>query len=220
MEDSTERVADLTISAFAEALASAQPTPGGGAAAALAASLAVSLSAMVIRLSIGRPKYAEHADLHAEALAAADAARARFLDLADADAEAYAGYVAARRLPHDSQEEELIRAAATRDAARTAATVPLTVIQECHQQIDIVERLVGRTNPNVASDLDVAALLLDAGARSAAANVVVNLDATGDQGYADAALEELDERLRQIESATARIRERIGGAAPHGSRTA
>jgi formiminotetrahydrofolate cyclodeaminase len=209
MSQSIERVRDMTLSGYTEALASEQPTPGGGSAVALAATLAASLTSMVVRLSLDRPKYEQHAALHSEALAAADTARLRFLTLADDDADAYGAYMEARRLPHESRDEELVRAAAVRDAARLAATVPLTVVQECHKLIDLVERVAGRTNSNVASDLDVAALLLEGAARGAAANVTVNLAAIGDDGFADAVLAELDQRLRQILGAAARIRERV-----------
>lgn len=202
-------VADTTLGEFTELLASEQPTPAGGSATALAGALAASLTAMVVRLSLERPKYAQHAALHAEALAASDAGRARFLELADDDAAAYTAYLEAGRLPHGSRDEELKRASATREAARGAVIVPLTVIQACHAQSDLVERLAGRTNVNVASDLDVAALLLESAARGAASNVIVNLPAVEDGGYSDAVLAELDQRLRQIQSATARTRERV-----------
>ena len=204
-----ERVMDATLSEFTEALASAEPTPGGGGATALAGALAASLTAMVVRLSVGRPAYEQHAALHAEVLAASDSARLRFLGLADEDATAYRAFMEARRLPHDSKEQELRRAAASRDAARRAAIVPLTIVQQCHHQIDLVERLAGRGNANAASDLDVAALLLECAAKGAGANVTVNLAAVEDEGFADAALAELDQRLRQIQGATARTRERV-----------
>ena len=51
-----ERVTDATLGAYAEALASAQPTPGGGSAAAVAATLAASLTAMVV-VPAGRMKF-------------------------------------------------------------------------------------------------------------------------------------------------------------------
>ena len=209
MSESTEHVADMTLGDFAEALASERPTPGGGGAAALAAALGAGLTSMVIRLSLDRTTYQEHAALHAEALAHSDAARLRFLVLADEDAAAYTAFLQARRLPHEDKEQELGRAAATRDAARLAAMVPLTMVQECHRQIDLVERVAGRTNANAASDLDVAALLLESAAKGAAANVAVNLAAIEDVGFADAVLAELDQRLRQIQNSTARTRERV-----------
>lgn len=209
MTESDARVAAATVGDFAEALASAQPTPGGGAATAVAAVLAASLSAMVVRLSVERPKYEQHAALHTEALAASDQARARFMALADADAAAYAAYRAARSMLHDTQAQEEARAEAVKNAAREAAVVPLTVVQACHQQIDLVERLAGRTNLYVASDLEVAALLLESAARGAAANVIVNLPSVGDDGYGSAVTAELSQRLQQIQSAADRTRERI-----------
>jgi formiminotetrahydrofolate cyclodeaminase len=214
MSDATVSVTDMTLGAYMEALASEQPTPGGGSAAAVAATLAASLTAMVIRLSLGRAKYEQHAELHAEALAASDTARARFLELADKDAEAYAGYRAARKMPHETEAEEEAREAATREAARAAAAVPLAAVEECHRQIELVERLAGRTNAYVASDLEVAALLLEGAARSAAANVMVNLDSIGDPGYSSAVTAELDQRLQLIQSASDRTRERVAHGGP------
>jgi formiminotetrahydrofolate cyclodeaminase len=202
-------VADQRLGDFSEALASEQPVPGGGAAAAVSAALAASLTAMVVRLSLDRPKYADFADLHAEALTASDAARVRFLELADADANAYAAYRAARVLPHETDTQEEARTAATRDAARGATSVPLDLVKACHAQVALVDRLAGRTNLYVASDLEVAALLLDSAARAAAANVRANLPSVGDEGYASAVTAEVDQRLQQIQSTADRARERV-----------
>jgi methenyltetrahydrofolate cyclohydrolase len=200
---------DQRLGDFFEALASEAPAPGGGAAAALSAALAASLTAMVVRLSLDRPKYADFADLHSEALAASDSARSRFLELADSDATAYAAYRAARSLPHETEAEEEARAAATRDAARGATTVPLQVVRACHAQMELVDRVAGRTNLYVASDLEVAALLLDSAARAAAVNIRANLPSIGDEGYASAVTAELDQRLQQIQSTADRARERV-----------
>lgn len=205
----TDPVSEQRLGLFAEALASEQAVPGGGAAAAVSAALAASLTAMVVRLSLGRAKYAEFADLHAEALVASDAARVHFLELADDDAAAYAAYMAARSLPRETDAEREARAAAIRDAARIATKVPLATVRACQAQVDLVDRCAGRTNLNVASDLEVAALLLESAARAAAANVRVNLPFIGDDSYASAVIAELDQRLQQVQGSADRARERL-----------
>lgn len=205
----TDPVADQRLGDFCEALASEQPVPGGGAAAAVSAALAASLTAMVVRLSLDRPKYADFGDLHAQALAASDAARSRFLQLADEDATAYAAYRAARSMPRETEAEKESREAATRDAARIATKVPLELVKACQAQVELVDRCAGRTNLYVASDLEVAALLLDSAARAAAANVRVNLPSIGDEGYASAVTAEVDQRLQQVQSTADRARERV-----------
>lgn len=205
----TDPVADQNLGGFLEALASEQPVPGGGAAAAVSAALAASLTAMVVRLSLDRPKYAEFAALHDEALAASDATRRRFLQLADEDAAAYAAYRAARSMPRETDAQQEAREAATRDAARVATKVPLEVVRTCQAQVELVDRCAGRTNLYVASDLEVAALLLDSAARAAAANVRVNLPSIGDEGYASAVTAELDQRLQGVQSTADRARERV-----------
>ena len=175
--------------------------------------MAASLTAMVVRLSLDRPKYAEHADLHTRALAASDAARARLLELADEDAEAYRAYRSARALPHADEAQTQARDEATRVAARRATDVPLAIVKACQAQIGLVERLAGRSNLNVASDLEVAAVLLEAAARAGATNVSANLDSIGDEGVASAIRAELSQRLQQIQRDADRARERVAKGA-------
>ena len=51
---------EQSVAEFLEDTASANPTPGGGSVSALAGALAAALATMVARLTIGKPKYAEH----------------------------------------------------------------------------------------------------------------------------------------------------------------
>ncbi len=199
----------LTLSAFSVALASDSPTPGGGSAAAVAASLAASLVCMVTRLSQGRPRYAAFEATHTRALEFAEQARSRFLELAGEDAAAYAALVRARGLVRDTDAERAVRDEAVRRAAHDAARVPMLVVRECYALIDHVDRLAGRSNLNASSDLDVAARLLEAAARGAGANVIVNLPAVGDERLADSMLGELEVRLHELVSAVARIASQV-----------
>ena len=211
MDGNGARFADLRIHEFVDRLASAEPVPGGGSASAIAAGLAAALLAMVSRLSAGRPKYAAYTDVHERVLATADAATTRFLALADEDATAYAAYAAARRLPRDTAEQQAERDAALRRAAREASRVPMEVVHECRRMAAEAEALAGRSNLNAASDVDVAAYLLEAAARGAAANVLVNLDGIGDAELADQITAELLAHTAAIEELTARTREIVGG---------
>jgi formiminotetrahydrofolate cyclodeaminase len=220
MSEPGRSVAEMTIDAFTRDLASDSPTPGGGSAAAVAAALAASLAAMVVRISLGRTDLAQHADLFAEALAASDVLRSRFLELATEDASAYSAYREARRLPHATEAEAATRTAASRDAARGAAAIPLALVEACHRQAGLVERLAGRTLTSVASDLVVAALLLESAARGAAANVVVNLPAVEDERHAADVTARLELWLGQIEADAARTREYVGANARRGPETA
>lgn len=197
--------AALTLQSFSQALASADPTPGGGSAAAVAASLAASLTAMVARLSADRPKYVAYAATHGRVLERAEAARQRFLALADEDAAAYEAFGAARRLPKESASEVAARDAAIGAAAVRAAEVPLEVVRHCHALVHEIESLAGRSNLNAASDLDVAALLVLAAARGAGANVIVNVPSIGDRRVTDSLLSEVESRVHEIESAVARV---------------
>ena len=197
--------AQTTLADFMEALASSKPVPGGGSASAVAGSLAASLTVMVARLSLDRPKYAPYAVSHARAIAIGDAARRRLLTLADDDSEAYAAFSAALKLPRESDEERGERDRAVRAAARHAAEVPLEVVRECQQLVQQIESLSGRSNLNAASDLDVAALLAQAAARGAGANVITNLPMAEDPRFAGASLSELEGHLHSIESVVAMV---------------
>src|SRR5207247_6494430 len=129
-------------------------------------------------------KYAAHAALHHESQAVGRRLATRFLDLADEDAVAYAEFAAAMKLPRGSDQEHAERKAALSTAARRAAEVPLQTVEACLELVAAAESLVGRSNVNASSDLDVATLLGEAAARGAAANVLINLPSVDDERYA------------------------------------
>jgi formiminotetrahydrofolate cyclodeaminase len=190
---------DLTLGAFVDELASAAPVPGGGSASAVAASLGAALVAMVSSLSEGRPKYAAHADLHYRSQAIGRRLAARFLSLADEDADAYADFAAAMKLPRESETERTVRKAALSLAAKRAAEVPLLTVEACLELVATAESLVGRSNPNASSDLDVATLLGEAAARGAAANVLINLPSVDDDSFSGEATARVVALLTSIE---------------------
>jgi formiminotetrahydrofolate cyclodeaminase len=215
-DDASPRTAfaDLTLGAFVDRLASAEPVPGGGSASAVAASLGAALVAMVAALSLGRPKYAEHSALHQQAIDVGQRLSRRFLELADDDAAAYATYAAAMKLPKDTDQERSARSVAMATAALTASEVPLAILEACFELVVTAEVLAGRSNVNASSDLNVAAQLGEAAARGAAENVLVNLPAVADESFAREATTRVMSRLDAIATLAAETHQAVRSGSP------
>ncbi|HSS34669.1 MAG TPA: cyclodeaminase/cyclohydrolase family protein [Patescibacteria group bacterium] len=216
METESQPFRQMTVADFVGHLASSEPVPGGGSASAVAAALGAGLVAMVAALSAGRPKYAQHEATHATAGAIGRELSDRFLALAEADSQAYAGFSAALKMAKETEPERTARSAALQSAARVAAEVPLACVEACRELVLAAEMLAGRSNANASSDLAVASLLGEAAARGAAANVLVNLPSVGDEPYAATMTSRVEGLLAEITASGAALRDVVAsGVARH-----
>ncbi|SDK65729.1 Formiminotetrahydrofolate cyclodeaminase [Glycomyces sambucus] len=185
-----------TIEEWLTDLASEQPAPGGGAAAGVNAAMGAALVSMVCNLTIGKPKFAEHEAVMREVLAEAERLRLEALQLAEDDAEAFSGVVAAYRLPKSSDEEKAARTAAIQSGLIEAAAVPLAVARVAAEVIKLSGRVLEGSNPNVLSDVAVAASAAKSALESAALNVDINLVSIKDAGERERLAGALNEALQ------------------------
>ncbi|HEU4571163.1 MAG TPA: cyclodeaminase/cyclohydrolase family protein, partial [Candidatus Limnocylindrales bacterium] len=84
-------------------------------------------------------------------------------------------------------------------------------LEVCLAVVSAAESLAGRCNTNAASDIGVAALLAEAAAHGAAANIFVNLPSVGDEAYAAEMTARAKRILDEIERLAASAHETIGG---------
>ena len=195
----------LSISDFSLALASDSPAPGGGSAAAAAGASGASLLAMVVRLTLGKEKYrASWPEL--EPLAGRlEEARVRLLELVDEDTKAFDAVVAARRLPKDGPEAAAQRTRAMDEANVVATTVPTQTAFFAHEALKTAPLVLGKGNPNAASDAWVAALLLHAAVLGALANVRINLPGVHDPELSRGFRDDADDLERKATQALAEM---------------
>ncbi len=195
---------DQSLGQFLGTLSAGHAAPGGGSAAALTVALGASLCAMAARLSAR-----QLAGLDIEFLVAeAERLRGSAASLVQADAESYRGVVAALRdqpgqdpgAPRHLMDPDFGQQRSRIDAALSeAATIPMEVVEVAAQTARLAARLAADGNPRLRGDAITAALLAEAGARSAAVLVSINLAAwPGDQrpARAQALLGEIGRAVR------------------------
>jgi methenyltetrahydrofolate cyclohydrolase len=173
----------MSVAELLDALASPNPTPGGGTAAAIAGAMGTSLLVMVAGLA----KSKNNTDDEKAALATARDVllplTVRLRQLADADAESFDRVMAAYRLPKIADDEKATRTRAIQSALQGATVVPLDTLRACAQALAQARAVAEHGNASAASDAGVAIGLLGAAAAGADANVRTNLEGIKDEAF-------------------------------------
>lgn len=203
---------ERTLAEYLDALASSEPTPGGGSTAALAGALAAGLVSMVCNLTIGKRRYRESEPGLRQVLAQAEALRGRLGELMARDAAAYDGVMRAYRLPQSTAQEQAARQSAMQQALQEATRVPLEIAEGCAQVIELALPAAELGNPWAVSDAGAGALLAEAALHAALLNVEINLRSLEDGSFAQEArqrLQDLTARARQKDRVVALVQQRI-----------
>ena len=168
--------------------------------------------AMVCRLTIRRPKYAEHEALAEDVLPKADELTQKLLDAVQKDTDAFDEVIAAFKMPKETESQKAERSAAIQIAYKAAVASPAAIADYCLTVMRLAETLMGKSNSNAASDLAVGALQAHAGFKGAVANVRINLPflknadyTTEKKAWLDHSEKEAGELIRSVESGMARL---------------
>jgi formiminotetrahydrofolate cyclodeaminase len=188
-----------SLKTYSDALASGGPTPGGGSAAALVGALGAALNSMVANFTVGREKFAAVDAQARDLLAESEHLRADLERLTQADTEAYAQVSAAYKMPRDTDEEKAARQDAIQEALKAAAQVPMEAVRACHRVLEIANELLAVGNPNLITDVGVAARFALAALECATLNAEINLIHIKDRSYVEASFDSMKPLLAEGE---------------------
>jgi len=194
-----------SLSAYLDDAAAGKDAPGGGSVSAAGGALGASMASMVCNFTVGREKFAEVEGRVKEILAKAEDVRAKMSRYIDEDVEQYKKVTAAYKMPKETDEQKAARRAAIQEALKSAMSVPLQTFREAHSLILDLKDLVEMGNPNLISDVGVAAIFLQAAMDGARLNIDINLKYIKDEELVEKVRAEVEEKSFEAKTVTTEV---------------
>jgi formiminotetrahydrofolate cyclodeaminase len=207
----SEKLTEKPVRTFLDELASSAPAPGGGSVAALAGALGAALISMVSNLTIGKEKYAAVQDDIKALLNKSENLRQQLTGLLEEDVAVYTRLSQTMKMPRDTEEQKAARTKAMDRDLKAAAEVPLRVAEACVAVMELCRPVAEKGNINAVSDVGVGILMAEAGLRSAALNVLINLGWIKDTVYVNDTRKKLDALLKGKPELRDKIYEFVAG---------
>jgi formiminotetrahydrofolate cyclodeaminase len=161
--------------------------PGGGSAAALNAAMGASLISMVVNFTVGKPRYAAFEPELKQILSKSEKLRNDFLELVDLDVVAY-------------QSKDL----------RKALDEPLMLARLCCEAARLCPPLIKKGNPNLITDVAIAAVFLESAFVSACFNVEINLKSLDQKKLSQGIKKELGQKIKIIQKIRKNTEDGVG----------
>ena len=201
-----------SLEPFLRALASGEPTPGGGAASAAMGAVGASLAAMACRLTEGKSEFDAHRarikHLETESLRL----QAALLKAVDEDSASYNAVIEALRLPKSDDKAKAARSAALQSAFKWATNVPLSVADLAAQTLEALAEIAPIGMQSAISDVGVGAKAARAAFDGASYNVLINLGSIKDTDFVVNASSRLNASRQRAERASAAVDEKVRAA--------
>ena len=173
------------------------------------------MACMAANFTVGKKKFKDVEGRVSELLEKCDAARKALLRYVDEDVAAYTHVSGAYSMPKSTPEEKAARRAAIQDALKIAMGTPTNVFRACAEVLGTLDELADLGNPNLISDVGVAAALVLGALDGAQLNVEINLASLKDEALVAstrAALEQIgpparDAARKTLDKVYGRVRE-------------
>lgn len=174
---------------FNQALASADPTPGGGAAAAMAAAMGCGLVLMAARTTFNRKTTPDDIKVKLDtSIRKLASLNVQLNHLIQADGDAYMAYLVAKKLPKENPARDNEIQQALLYAARIPADTATTAIT-CLREIDVIKADIA---PIIVSDIQCAQQLLKGAIQCCIFNIQANLAFITDEAQTDKLYKQLE----------------------------
>jgi glutamate formiminotransferase/formiminotetrahydrofolate cyclodeaminase len=133
----------------------------------------------------------------------------RLLELMEADTEAFNTFMAALKMPKETEDEKKRRKEAIQEATKGAIDVPLKTLRACRDVAALAGTACEKGNPNAVSDAGTAAIMAQAAGKAAAYNVKINLMGLKEDAYGAQVREEMEDLMEDIKSRVAGVENAI-----------
>ncbi|MCL1594692.1 MAG: glutamate formimidoyltransferase [Actinomycetia bacterium] len=189
IDDSSDRLVDLTVRRFVEETASESVAPGGGSVAANLGALGAALGTMVANLSSHKRGWDDRWEEFSDWADRGKTCHDEFLTLIDRDTDAFNDIMAALGMPGGDDAENKARDEALQAATRQAIDVPMRVMEVSLASMEVIHAMAEIGNPASVSDAGVGALCARSAVMGAYLNVRINVPGLTDGDAASAYLE-------------------------------
>jgi len=174
IKNQEKKLTQLSLTDFLQETASESPAPGGGSISAYIGALGASLATMVANLSSHKRGWDDKWEQFSILAEKGQEYIVQLEKLVDEDTNAFNNIINAFRLAETTEKEKKHKAAEIQKATLYAIEIPLEIMRNSLESMDLIETLAESGNPNSVSDAGVAAACARSAVLGGYLNVMIN----------------------------------------------
>jgi len=195
------KLVNLDLSTFLQETASESPAPGGGSISAYVGALGASLTTMVANLSSHKRGWDDRWEEFSDLAELGQKFIVKLEKLVDDDTNAFNMILNAFRIKADTEDEKIEKESKIQSATLNAIKIPLSIMENSYNLMNLIAKLVKKGNPNSVSDVGVAVLCARAAVLGGYLNVMINIKDLKDVKLKSSIIERAEElKLLSMES--------------------